>query len=132
MVPAKATGGKHWLRFLPDHVYCFLPLFEIDKGEIHIFKSMPDFLRDFFFCMEIKDVTADEKILASELLESANQSEEDQVNSKPSNQYDKYEKNKEDLRRVKIQYRRTNFHDYFQISNSSNKLKEKVTKSNRE
>ena len=93
---------------------------------------MPDFLRDFFFCMEIKDVTADEKILASELLESANQSEEDQVNSKPSNQYDKYEKNKEDLRRVKIQYRRTNFHDYFQISNSSNKLKEKVTKSNRE
>ena len=55
-VHAKATGGTHWLQFLPDHVYCFLPSFEIDKGQVEIHDHIPDFVKDFYFCMEIEQV----------------------------------------------------------------------------
>ena len=50
---AKPTGGTHWLEFLPNHVYCFLPSFEADVGKVQIFDHMPEYVKDFLFCMEI-------------------------------------------------------------------------------
>ena len=55
-VPPVATGGHHWVEFLPDHVYCFTPSIEINKGEPLMFATMPDFLKDFLFSVEIKQV----------------------------------------------------------------------------
>ena len=51
---AKPTGGSHWIEFLPNHVYCFLPSFEADAGKVQIFDHMPEYVKDFMFCMEIR------------------------------------------------------------------------------
>ena len=53
----KATGGSHWLTYHPGYMYCFLPSFEADKGTVHVFDHLPDFLRDFLFCSEILDIS---------------------------------------------------------------------------
>jgi hypothetical protein len=53
---AIATGGTHWLGFLPNHMYCFLPSYEVDKGQVEVFDYIPEFLKDFLFCMEIEQV----------------------------------------------------------------------------
>jgi hypothetical protein len=50
------TGGTHWLQFLPDHVYCFLPSLDADKGEVRVFEHPPKFLDDFLYSEEIKVV----------------------------------------------------------------------------
>ena len=50
----KLTGGTHWLEFLPDHVYCFLPSVRGDVGLVQVYHHMPDFVKEFLFCMEIK------------------------------------------------------------------------------
>ena len=55
-VAAVPTGGTHWIQFLPDHVYCFIPSMEIDKGEVDVYQAMPEFLKDFLFSMEIHQV----------------------------------------------------------------------------
>ena len=55
-VLAVATGGSHWVELLPDHVYCLIPSFDIHKGIVKIYDVMPDFLKDFLYCMEIKQV----------------------------------------------------------------------------
>ena len=48
------TGGTHWLRFLPDHIYCFLPSFSQYKGEVHVLDHLPQWLvEDFMFCKEL-------------------------------------------------------------------------------
>ena len=52
-VEPQPTGGTHWLRFLPDHVYCFLPSFDIDKGEVEAHQGLPYFLKNFLYSMEI-------------------------------------------------------------------------------
>ena len=56
-VHAQPTGGEHWLEFMPDHVYCFLPSFE-NKGTVLVYDHMPEFIRNFFYCMEIQQVVA--------------------------------------------------------------------------
>ena len=50
------TGGTHWLRFLPNHLYCFLPSLDSDKGHVKVFDYIPEYLKDFQFCMEIDQV----------------------------------------------------------------------------
>ena len=50
------TGGHHWVEFLPNHVYCFTPSMEINKGEPLMCTAMPDFLKEFLFSVEIKEV----------------------------------------------------------------------------
>ena len=55
-VPAVHTGSYHWIEFLPDHVYCFVPSMEINAGNVIIQNTMPEFLKDFLFCKEIKKV----------------------------------------------------------------------------
>ena len=50
------TGGHHWVEFLPNHVYCFTPSMEINKGEPLMFTAMPEFLKEFLFSVEIKQV----------------------------------------------------------------------------
>ena len=54
-VEPKATGGSHWLEFLPDHVYCFLPS-DFSKGIVHVFDHVPDCVTDFLYSMEIDPV----------------------------------------------------------------------------
>ena len=53
-VHAHPTGGRHWLSFLPGHVYCFYPSELADHGIVEVFDHIPDFIRDLKFCMEIK------------------------------------------------------------------------------
>ena len=55
-VPAVPTGGSHWIEFLPDHVYCFIPSMEINRGNVKIERAIPEFLKEFLYCMEIKKV----------------------------------------------------------------------------
>ena len=55
-VPAVPTGGYHWIEFLPDHVYCFVPSMGINAGSVIIQETMPEFLKDFLYCKEIKKV----------------------------------------------------------------------------
>ena len=50
------TGGVHWLEFLPGHVYCFLPSLRGDVGSVRVYDHMPEFIKDFSLCMEIKEV----------------------------------------------------------------------------
>ena len=47
------TGGTHWIEFLPDHVYCFLPSFDVDKGEVEVHQNSPEFLDNFLYSNEI-------------------------------------------------------------------------------
>ena len=51
-----ATGGTHWLEYLPDHLYCFLPSFEADKGKVEVYDYMPTFVKDFLFSIQIEQV----------------------------------------------------------------------------
>ena len=53
----RATGGSHWLTYLPGYMYCFVPSFEAKKGTALAYNYIPDFLLDFLFCAEIKKVT---------------------------------------------------------------------------
>ena len=62
-VPPVATGGHHWVEFLPDHVYCFTPSMEINKGEPLMFTAMPDFLKDFLYSVEIQQVQLNEILI---------------------------------------------------------------------
>ena len=55
-VPAVPTGRSHWIEFLPNHMYCFTPSMEINSGQVIVRKEMPEFLKDFQFCQEIKMV----------------------------------------------------------------------------
>ena len=50
------TGGHHWVEFLPNHVYCFTPSMERNKGEPLMCTAMPEFLKEFLFSVEIKQV----------------------------------------------------------------------------
>ena len=52
-VKSKITGGTHWLEFLPNHVYCFLPSYEGNRGTVQVHASMPDFVKEFLFCMQV-------------------------------------------------------------------------------
>ena len=52
-----ATGGTHWLTYLPGCMYCFLPSFEADKGTVYVYDHIPDFLLDFLYCTEILNIT---------------------------------------------------------------------------
>ena len=55
----RATGGSHWLSYLPGYMYCFVPSYEADKGNVFAYDYLPDFLLNFQFCVEIKKVTFD-------------------------------------------------------------------------
>ena len=52
-VKSKLTGGTHWVEFLPNHVYCFLPSYEGNRGTVQVHASMPDFVKEFLFCMQV-------------------------------------------------------------------------------
>ena len=58
-VHPKATGGFHWLEYLPGYMYCFLPSFEADRGAVYVYDYLPDFLLDFLYCAEIFNVTSE-------------------------------------------------------------------------
>ena len=53
----RATGDSHWLSYLPGYMYCFVPSYEADKGNVFAYDYLPDFLLDFPFCAEIDKVT---------------------------------------------------------------------------
>ena len=53
----RATGGSHWLTYLPGYMYCFVPSIEASKGTALAYNYIPDFLLEFLFCAEIKNVT---------------------------------------------------------------------------
>ena len=55
----KATGGSHWLTYLPGYVYCFVPSYEADKGTAFAYDHFPDFLLDFQYCVEITELNFD-------------------------------------------------------------------------
>ena len=55
MTPER-TGGTHWLEYLPGFAYCFLPSLEAYKGYPEVYTYVPDFVMDFQFYMEIKEV----------------------------------------------------------------------------
>ena len=50
------TGGSHWLQFLPNHMYCFLPSYEVDKGKVKVYAYIPRQLADFLYCMKVEKV----------------------------------------------------------------------------
>ena len=58
-VHPKATGGFHWLEYLPGYMYCFLPSYEADRGTIQVYDYLPDFLLDFLYCAEIHGLILD-------------------------------------------------------------------------
>ena len=55
-VKPTSLGAYHWLEFMPGYVYCFLPSLNDMSGKIHVYTSMPDFVKDFDFCMPIEKV----------------------------------------------------------------------------
>ena len=55
-VTPKRTGGTHWLEYLPGFAYCFLPSLDAYKGEPKVYNYVPDFVMDFPFYTEIKEV----------------------------------------------------------------------------
>ena len=57
------TGGHHWVEFLPDHVYCFTPSMEINKGEPLMCTEMPDFLKNFLFSFDIQQVENNSNVI---------------------------------------------------------------------
>ena len=44
------------MQFLPDHVYCFLPSLYADQGSVRVYDHMPKVVKEFLYCMEIKNV----------------------------------------------------------------------------
>ena len=54
--PPHHTGGTHWIEYLPGYSYCFVPSFEANRGNPYVYRDIPDFLKDFSFFMEIKEV----------------------------------------------------------------------------
>ena len=50
------TGGSHWLEFLPNHMYCFLPSYEAEKGQVKVYGYIPRQLADFLYCMKVEKV----------------------------------------------------------------------------
>ena len=50
------TGGSHWIEFLPNHLYCFLPSYEVDVGKVKVYDFLPKQLADFLYSMEISEV----------------------------------------------------------------------------
>ena len=59
-VTAKATGGSHWLEYLADHMYCFLPSYDRDKGKVQVYDYIPEFVKEFLFCLTIEEVMSKE------------------------------------------------------------------------
>ena len=55
-VPARATGGTHWLEYLPGFMYCFVPSFDSHKGVVQVYDHIPEVIKDFIFSMEIEKV----------------------------------------------------------------------------
>ena len=55
-VPARATGGTHWLEYLPGFMYCFVPSYDSHKGEVKVYDYIPEFIKDFLFCLTIEQV----------------------------------------------------------------------------
>ena len=56
MTAVKPNGATHWIRFLPNHVYCFVPSDNKGDGILRKFKSMPEVAKQFKYCMEIQPV----------------------------------------------------------------------------
>ena len=50
------TGETHSLSFLPNHMYCFLPSSDLAEVVIEVLEYIPEYLKDFQFCMEIDQV----------------------------------------------------------------------------
>ena len=56
------TGGHHWLELMPGYVYCFLPSLHASTGEIHVYTYMPDYVKEFEFCMKVEKVGFQNKL----------------------------------------------------------------------
>jgi len=54
--PNNETIGYHWIEFLPDHVYCFLPSTMPSTGKVRRYTSMPLFIQKFQYAHEITEV----------------------------------------------------------------------------
>ena len=50
------SSGHHWLELLPGYVYCFLPSLHDVSGEVHVYTSMPEYIKDFEYSMQIEQV----------------------------------------------------------------------------
>ena len=62
-VPAISTGGSHWMEYLADHMYCFLPSYDSDKGKVQVYEYIPEFVKEFLFCMTIEKVKCKRSIM---------------------------------------------------------------------
>ena len=51
-----ATGGHHWLEYLPGYVYCFIPSKEAASGKVYAYNYMPQKIKNFKYCWEIQKV----------------------------------------------------------------------------
>ena len=50
------TGRSHWLEFIPNHMYLFLPSYEADKGKVKVYDFIPRQVTDFMYCMKVEKV----------------------------------------------------------------------------
>ena len=50
------TGATHSISFLPNQMYCFLPSSDLTKVDIEVLDYIPEYLKDFQYCLEIEQV----------------------------------------------------------------------------
>ena len=51
-----ATGGHHWLEYLPGFVYCFIPSKKVASGKVYAYNYMPQEIQNFMYCWDIQKV----------------------------------------------------------------------------
>ena len=59
-VTATATGSSHWLEYFADHMYCLLPSYDRAKGKVQVYDYIPEFVKEFLFCLTIEEVMSKE------------------------------------------------------------------------
>ena len=50
------TGSCRYVQYRPDHVYCLVPSYEVDKGEVVVYEEDPPFISAFPVSLYIKQV----------------------------------------------------------------------------
>ena len=55
-VKPKPTGDYHWLEYLPNHAYCFLPSLTSNYGSGKMLKRMPAYIKDMLYGSKIEKV----------------------------------------------------------------------------
>ena len=48
------SGLKIWVEYIPNSIYCLLPSTERKAGKVSVYSSMPEYLKGYGYCLEIK------------------------------------------------------------------------------